>query len=78
MAGDPGLGLTLVNVGKNTALSYGNVAKKLVQFFIVADGKLEVTGDDAGLLVVTGGITSQLKDFSGKVLEDGSEVDRST
>jgi hypothetical protein len=38
----------------------------------VVDGE-----DDPGLLVVTRGVSSQLKDFGGKVLEYGSEV-RST
>lgn len=37
-----------------------------------------MTGDDTGLLVVTGGVSGQLEDFSSEVLEDGSEVDRST
>lgn len=32
-------------------------------------------GDDTLLLVVASCITSQLKDLSGKVLKDGSEVD---
>jgi hypothetical protein len=39
-----------------------------------ADGELKVTRDDAGLLVVTSGVTSELEDLSGEVLEDGSEV----
>lgn len=37
-----------------------------------------MTGDDTGLLVVTGGVSGQLEDFSSEVLEDGSEVDGST
>jgi hypothetical protein len=37
-----------------------------------------VTRDDAGLLVVTGGVTSQLEDLSGQVLHDGSQVDGGT
>ena len=41
-----------------------DVSEKLVQFLIVADGQLEMTGDDTGLLVVTGGVTGQLEDFS--------------
>jgi hypothetical protein len=68
----------LVNVGQNTTLGDGDVAEKLVQFLIVADGKLEMTGDDTGLLVVTGGVTGQLEDFGSQVLEDGSQVDGGT
>jgi hypothetical protein len=67
-----------VDVGQNTTLGNGDVTQKLVQLLIVADGELEVTGDDTSLLVVTGGVTSQLEDFSSEVLENGSEVDGST
>ena len=67
-----------MNVGENTTLGDGDVAEELVQLLIVADGELEVTGDDTGLLVVTSGVTSQLEDFGSQVLKDGSEVDGST
>jgi len=59
-------------------LSDGDVAKKLVQFFVIADGELEMAWDDTGLLVVTGGVASQLEDFCCEVLKHGSEIDRST
>ena len=42
------------------------------------DSELQVTGDDTGLLVVASGVTGQLEDLSGEVLENGGEVDRST
>jgi hypothetical protein len=67
-----------VNVWQDTTLCDCNVSEKLVQFFIVTDGELEMAGDDTGFLVVTGGVTSQLKDFSSEVFEDSSEVDGST
>jgi hypothetical protein len=69
--------LTLVDVGQNTTLGDGDVAEKLVQLLIVADGELEVTGDDTGLLVVASGVASKLEDLSSQVLEDGGEVDGS-
>lgn len=69
---------TLVNVGEDTTLGDGDVAQKLVQFLIVTDGELEMTGNDTGLLVVTGGVTSQLENFSSEIFEDGSQVDGST
>jgi hypothetical protein len=69
--------LTLVDVGQDTTLSDCDVSEKLVQFLIVADGELEMTGNDTGLLVITGGVTGQLKDFRCEVFEDGSKVDRS-
>ena len=55
-----------------------DVTEKLVQFLIVADGELEMTGDDTGLLVVAGGIAGQLEDLSCQVLKYGSEVDWGT
>ena len=67
-------GLTLVNVGQDTTLSDGNVAQKLVQLLIVSDGELKMTGDDTCLLVVTSSVASQLEDFGGQVLKDGSKV----
>ena len=69
---------TLVDVGEDTTLGDGDVAQKLVQLLVVADGELKVTGNDTGLLVVTSGVTSQLEDFSSQVLENGSEVNRGT
>jgi hypothetical protein len=71
-------GLTLVNVGKDTTLGDGDVAEQLVQLLIVADGKLEMSGDDTGLLVVAGSVTGQLENLSSEVLEDGGQVDGST
>ncbi len=70
--------LTLVNVGEDTSLGDGDVPEKLVQLLVVPDGKLEMPGNDTGLLVVASGVASQLKDFGSEVLENGSEVDWST
>ena len=53
-----------MNIGEDTALGDGDVSEELVQFFIVADGELEMTGDDTGLFVVTSGVTGQLKNLS--------------
>jgi len=63
----------LVNVGEDATLGNGDVAQQLVQLLIVPDGELEMTGNDTRLLVVTSSIASQLKNFSGEVLEDGSQ-----
>jgi hypothetical protein len=51
---------------------------KLVQLLVVPDGQLQVSGDDTRLLVVSGGVTSQLEDLGREVLEDGGEVDGGT
>lgn len=55
------------NVGKDTTLRDDNRSEELVELFVVSDGKLKVSGDDTGLLVVSGSVTGQLEDFSGKV-----------
>lgn len=41
---------------------------------IVTDGELQVTGHNTLLLVVAGGVASELEDLSREVLENGSEV----
>jgi hypothetical protein len=67
-----------VNVGEDTTLGDGDVTEQLVQLLIVTDGELEMTRDDTGLLVVTGGVASQLEDLSSEVLEDGGQINGST
>ena len=69
---------TLVDVGEDTTLSDGDVPEQLVQLLVVADGELEMAGNDTGLLVVAGSVSSQIEDLSREVLKDGSEVDGST
>jgi hypothetical protein len=67
-----------VNVWQDTALRDCNVSQKLVQLLIIADGQLEMTRDDTGLLVVTGSIASKFEDFSSEVFEHGRKVDWGT
>ena len=67
-----------MDVRQNTTLCDGDVAEKLVQFLIVADGELQMTGDDTGLLVVTSSVTSQLQNLGSEILEHGSQVDGGT
>ena len=66
-----------MDVGENTSRRNGDVAQKLVKLLIVLDGKGDVSGNDAALLVVASGIAGKLEDLSAEVLEDGSEVDSS-
>ena len=63
-----------MDVGEDTTLSDGNSGEKLVQLLVVADGELEMSGDDSRLLVVTGGVSCQLEHLSGQVLHDGGQV----
>ena len=63
-----------MDVGEHTAGSDCDATEQLVELLIVADGELDVPRDDAALLVVAGGVASELEDLGGKVLEDGGEV----
>ena len=67
-----------VDVWKDTTLGDGDTGEELVQLLVVADSQQDVARNDAVLLVVTGSVTSELKDLSGEVLKDGGEVDWST
>ena len=67
-----------MDVGEDTTLGNGDTSEKLVQLLIIPDGKLEVTGDDSGLLVVSCSIASQLKDLSSEILHNGSQVNWGT
>ena len=63
-----------MNVWQDTTLGDCDVTQKLIQLLIVADGELEMTRDDTGLLVVTSGVASKFEDFSCQVFEDGCKV----
>ena len=58
-----------------TSLSNGDTREQLIQLLGIPDGKLEMTGNDPGLLLVTGGVAGQLEDLSGN---DGGHVDGGT
>ena len=47
-----------LDVGQNSTLGDGDSGQQFVQLLIVADGELEMPGDDPGLLVVSGGVAS--------------------
>ena len=47
-----------LDVGEDTSLSNGDSGQEFVQLFVITDGQLQVTGDDPGLLVVTGSVAS--------------------
>ena len=63
-----------VHVGHDTASGDGGLAHVLVELLIVSHCHADVAGSDAVLLVVLGGVSSQLKELSGQVLEDGCHV----
>lgn len=64
-----------LDVRQHTSLGDGHSRQKLVQLLVVPDGQLKMAGVDPLLLVVTGGVASQLEDLSGEVLHHCSQVD---
>ena len=67
-----------LDVGQDTTLGDGDTGEELVQLFVVPHGELEMTRDNPGLLVVSGGVTGQLEDLGCQVFHDSCEVDWST
>ena len=67
-----------MDVWQDTTAGDGDGGQELAELLVVPDGELEMTGDDPGLLVVTGSVASQLEDLSSEVLHDGSKVDGSS
>lgn len=63
-----------MDVGQHTAGGDGGAAQESGELLVVADGELDVAGHNSALLVVTGGVASELEDLSGEVFEDGGEV----
>jgi hypothetical protein len=64
-----------LDVGQHTALGDGDTGEELVELLVVADGQLQVAGDDPGLLVVAGSVAGQLEHLGSQVLHDCSQVD---
>ena len=64
----------LVDVGDNTTTGDGGL-DQVVQFFVTANGELQVAGSNALNFKVFASVTSQFKHLSSEVLKDGSRVD---
>ncbi|XP_019399461.1 PREDICTED: uncharacterized protein LOC109315952 [Crocodylus porosus] len=59
-----------LDVGQDAALRDRHFAQQFVELLIVADGQLQVAGDDARLLVVPRGVARQLQDLGRQVVVD--------
>ncbi|KAK8937490.1 hypothetical protein KSP39_PZI011876 [Platanthera zijinensis] len=59
-------------------MSDRDTRKKFSQLIIVFNGKQQVSGYDAALLVVSCDISSQFQNLGGEILEDDDKVDRGT
>ena len=67
-----------VDVGENTTRGDGDTTEKLVELLVVPHRQLNVTGDDASLLVITGRVAGELQNLSREILEDRSQINWST
>ena len=56
----------------------GGVSHESGEFLVVSDSKLDVSWDDSGSSVVSGGVTSELEDLGGEVLKDCGKIDWGT
>ena len=65
-----------LDVGQDATLSDSDFAQQLVELLVVADGQLQVTRDDAGLLVVPGRVARQLQDLGCQVFQHRRQVHR--
>ena len=61
-----------VDVARDASLGNRNLTNKLVQLLIVLNGKLDVSGNNTGLLVLAGAVAGKLKQLSNEVFEDGA------
>ena len=61
-----------VDVGEDATLCNSCHAHHLVELLVVADSKLQMARGDDLLVVLLGSVASELEDFVGQVLEDGS------
>jgi len=67
-----------LDVGQDASLRDRDSAQQLVELLVVTDSQLQVTWDDAGLLVVARSIAGQLKDLSAQILQDCRQIDGSS
>lgn len=57
-----------MNVGKDTSCCNCDVTKEFAELLVISDSKLNVTGDDPSLLVITSSVASKLQNLSCKIL----------
>lgn len=67
-----------MNVRKDASRSNRDFSKKLVQLLVIANSKLNVSGDDTRFLVVACCVPCELQHFGSQVLQDGGKVHRSS
>lgn len=63
-----------VDVWQDTSVGYGG-ANESVEFFVTADGELEMSRRDTLDFQVLGGVACEFQDFGGQVLEHCCGID---
>ena len=63
-----------MDVGQHSSGGDGHSSQESVQLLVVAHSQLDVAGHDASSLVVAGGVSGQLQDLGGQVLQHGGQV----
>jgi hypothetical protein len=63
-----------LNVGQHTTLGDSDTGQQFVQFLVIPDCQLQMSGDDTRFLVVTGGVTCQFQNFGSQIFHDGGQV----
>lgn len=58
-----------MDVGQNASSCDSHVEAQFVELFIISDGKLDVPGDDAAKLVISGSVSSKLNNLGCEVLQ---------
>ena len=67
-----------VDAWEDTTRGDGDGSKELVEFLVILDSQSDVSWDDTSLLVVLGGVSSELKNFGSEVLKHSSQIDWGT
>ena len=67
-----------MDIWQDTTLGDSDMTQKLVQLFIVTNGKLKVTRNDTRLLVVTSCVACQFENFGSKIFKNSGKINRST
>jgi hypothetical protein len=56
-----------VDLGQHAAVGDGDSGEKLPELLVVPDGEQDVARDDAGLLVVLGGVAGELQNLTTRI-----------
>ena len=65
-----------MNVGEDSSLGDDNLTEQSVEFLVISDSELQVSGNDSGLLVVSSSVSSEFEDLSREVPNHESQYSR--